>query len=383
MSCGTGAGKTLCGVAEDIRWCLENDGIVGYVFEPTFRMVERILIPTLESPLLLGKPLEANPLIQEFNKGTMRLQFANGSILWFGSLEEPERAEGTNIDFAHVDEARLIRHFDLSWQVITRRLRGSAPGYPRGAWVTTTPDHPKSPLYDFFENPKTRDPESKVYRWAIYDNPCLLKQFIEEIERSHIGGLAERFIYGRFATVGSGSFGFDSTVNVGEAKLQDLRTIRYGLDFGWTNPTAVVATGIDGDGRVYVLDELYERQLKNEELIKVLKDFYRLYGRGPVLCDPSSPETIDTLRRADLDASGYHGKREDGIRELGGRFPKAGDGKPRIYVSEKCVNLISELLEYKENVKENDHAVDALRYAIELRPTNEDVRARFLPFKFT
>jgi hypothetical protein len=30
------------------------------------------------------------------------------------------------------------------------------------------------------------------------------------------------------------------------------------------------------------------------------------------------------------------------------------------------VNLISELLEYREDVKENDHAVDALRYSLPL-----------------
>jgi hypothetical protein len=45
-----------------------------------------------------------------------------------------------------------------------------------------------------------------------------------------------------------------------------------------------------------------------------------------------------------------------GLQELGGRFAKAGDGQPRIFVSKKCVNLISELMEYKEEVKENDHA---------------------------
>lgn len=383
VSCGTGSGKTLCGVAEDIRWCIENDGIVGYIFEPTYRMVERILVPTLESSLLLGKPLEANPIISNFNRGNMKLEFANGSVLWFASLEDPERAEGANIDFAHVDEARLIRHFDLSWQVIVRRLRGSnsSMSYFRGAWVTTTPDQPNSPLYNFFENPNTRDPESKVYRWSIYDNPFLPEQYLEEIKRTHKGALAERFIYGRFATVGSGSFQFDATVNVAETDSKTLREIRYGVDFGWTNPTAVIVMGYDGDGRVHVLDELYEKQLKTEDLIKGLQDFRQVYGEGEVLCDASAPETIDAIRRAGLNATGYHSKREDGIHELGGRFPKAGDGKPRIFVSQKCVNLVSELLEYKEDVKENDHAVDALRYSLKLSVVEGPVAARFLPFR--
>jgi hypothetical protein len=104
------------------------------------------------------------------------------------------------------------------------------------------------------------------------------------------------------------------------------------------------------------LDELYKTQLKTEDLIASLQEFVRIYGEGEVLCDPSSPETIDALRRAGLNATGYHAKREDGIREMGGRFAKAGDGKPRLFISSRCVNLVAELLEWKEDVKENDHA---------------------------
>jgi hypothetical protein len=381
--CGTGAGKTLCGLYEDIRWALAYPGSVGYIFEPTYPMIYRIVFTALESPYLLGRsyPFTDNPLVRSFSRSHMCLEWSNGSQWWFVSLDHPENAEGPNLDYGHIDEARLILHFDTAWLTVLRRLRGSGrckvPIRP-SVWITTTTDSPGSKLYNAVENPKTRSPNCRVYRWSIFDNPKLPTDFVSEIVRTHTGGFADRFVYGRFAAVGGGSFAFDSSVNVAEPRLENLREIRYGLDFGWTNPTALVATGIDGDGRVYVLDELYERQLKTEELVKVLKDFYKLYGQGEVLCDPSSPETIDTLRRADINASGYKGKREDGIRELGGRFPKAGDGKPRIFVSEKCVNLVSELLEYKEEVKENDHAIDALRYSLRLYPVDENVRARFI-----
>jgi hypothetical protein len=36
---------------------------VAYGFEPTYKMVRRILIPTLESKYLLGTPVESNPLV--------------------------------------------------------------------------------------------------------------------------------------------------------------------------------------------------------------------------------------------------------------------------------------------------------------------------------
>ena len=321
-------------------------------------MVQWTLIPALESDWLLGTPIEANPLVKKFNRSSLKLEFVTSSVLWFGSLEKPERAEGPNLDFVHVDEARLVRNFDLAWQVLTRRLRGSnsAMPYPRGAWITTTPDTPSSPLYNFFEHPSTKDPEAKVYRWSIYDNPTLPPQFLRQIERSHHDSLAERFIYGRFAVAGVGSFGFDATIHVREIDPRLLKEIRYGVDFGWTNPTAIVALGYDGDGRVWVLDEVYQRQMRQEDIIQVLIEFREKYGEGDILCDPSNPETIDALRRAELNASGYHAKREDGLREFGGRFAKAGDGQPRIFVSKLCVNLTSELLEYREDVKENDHA---------------------------
>ncbi len=92
-------------------------------------------------------------------------------------------------------------------------------------------------------------------------------------------------------------------------------------------------------------------------------------GEGRSLCDKSEPESIVKMQKASLPAQAYPHKREDGIRELGARFPKAGDGLPRLFISSRCINLISELLEYKVDVKERDHAVDALRYALKLQVT--------------
>jgi hypothetical protein len=119
---------------------------------------------------------------------------------------------------------------------------------------------------------------------------------------------------------------------------------------------------------MWVLDEVYGSQLPTEKLIEALQDFYARYGRGRIICDPSDPETIEMIRRAHLDVEGNKYKREDGIRELGSRFTVQGDSKPRIFISAKCVNLISELAEYDENVKENDHCTDALRYTVSIRP---------------
>jgi hypothetical protein len=152
--------------------------------------------------------------------------------------------------------------------------------------------------------------------------------------------------------------------------------IRYGVDFGWTNPSAIMVDGFDGDGRLWVLDEFYKVQSSAEDLIVALDGFRKIYAAGPVVCDKSEPESIAKFRRglpergiSGFVAEPYMYKREDGLRDLGARFVEAGDGRPRFYISSRCINAISELLEYNIEVKERDHTIDGIRYGIPLKST--------------
>ena len=337
-------------------------------------MMKRILFPTLESKDFLGcsYPFTRNPLVAEFSRGDMRLDWGNGSQWWFVSLDDPEKAEGPNIDYAHVDEARLVSHFDDAWLTVTRRLRKSGrcsvPVEP-ALWLTTTTDAPGSALFNVTENPESASPNIKIYRWSIFENPTLPKEFTAEIVRTHTGGLADRFVYGRFATVGSGSIPFDSTKHVREFPGKEfVNQVRFGVDFGWSNPSAVVANVFDPDGRGYVVDEFYKTETTDEQLAEACKEMQTEWGRGVFYCDARFPQSILKLCRAGINAKAYTFKREDGLRELGSRFSLASDGQPRQFVSKRCVNLISELLEYREDLKEQDHAVDALRYSLPFVP---------------
>ncbi len=382
-SCGTGSGKTKAGLAEDVFWALTYPGSVGYIFEPSFPMMKRILFPTLESQDFLGCPFpyDKNPYVANFvrNPTELRLEWVNGSQWWFVSLEDAERAEGPNVDYAHIDEARLVRHFDTAWLTVLRRLRKSGrcrvPLEP-GVWITTTPDSPGTDLFNAVENPETASPEMQVYRWSIYQNPTLPKSFINEIVRTHHGGLADRFIYGRFAAVASGTLPFDVSKHVREIDKNLIEQMRYGVDFGWSNPSAIMANAFDHDGRGYFVDEFYKTETTDEQLLEACVDLEDEWGKGAFYCDGRFPQSIlklqqgytkpDGTRIRGVKAVAYTTKREDGLRELNSRFSIAGDGLPRQYVSKRCVNFISEALEYKEDVKERDHAIDAGRYSLPL-----------------
>jgi len=360
---GTGSGKTEAGVFEDLSWCLENWGIVGYVFEPSYPMVKRNLIPKLEK--FLGTPIDSSPLVRRFNRGDYRLDFITGSSMWLCSLDNAETVEGPSIDFIHVDEARLVPDLETAIKVLQRRLRGSGGGHPIGAWWTTTPDYPGSVLHKFLEDPRTRNPLSRVYRMSLFDNrENLPAEYVSQVVQAHTGGLAERFIYGRFAAVAEGAFGFDASKHVIDSfERSRVKSWFYGVDFGWTNPAAIVVIGLDGDSRAYVVDEFYKSMATEEELIQASKEYVQVYGSGPLICDPSEPQTIEKLRRAGLKAEGNKSKRDDGIRDIGSRLQLHGD-RYRLYIHRRCVNLISELQSYDPNVKQRDHAVDALRYGL-------------------
>ena len=366
---GVGGGKTICGCFELLSMLLENSGSVGYIFEPTYKMVRRILIPTLESKWLLGHPIDSNPIVSAYNKSENLIQFIDGQSLWFGGLEEPQFAEGANVDVVLLDEAQYISKFAESQDVVLRRLRGSGKTNRdiTCSIVTTSPPPlvPDCRLYDFYENPEKRNIDSKVYRWSMLDNSFLPEKYKREILATHHGALAKRFVEGLFAPVGTGSFDYDSTIHEFSQLRSDLiQQVVYGVDFGWTNPSAIVCVGFDGDGRAYILDEFYQNRTQTETLISELKEMLAEHGQGKIICDRSSPATIDMLSSAGLNAVAHESKREDAIREFGGRFIVQGDGKPRVFVSSKCVNWIHEVMVYDSEVKENDHLMDASMYAI-------------------
>jgi len=331
--------------------------------------------------------IEESPFVDTFHKTSMVLTFIAPtknrryklSKVWLVGLDRPESAEGLSLDFAWLDEAGLVPKLKPARQSIMRRLRGSGMAIPFdrgrvpenavGMWVTTTPpkDGLSSDLYYFFEHPRERNPESKVYRMSLYDNKENLPPgFVEEMERTHTGALGKRYIEGFFVDMAIGAFAFDYSVHVEnfwEPHLESCKIV-YGVDFGWTNQSAIVAVAFDGDGRAFVLDEFYERRMSPQALVNECLLMQSKYGQGTFWCDASRPDNIAVMSREGLDARANKSKRDDGIAEMGGRFPDAGDGFRRLYINRSCVNLAEELQIFNPDRKEHDHAVDALRYAV-------------------
>jgi phage terminase large subunit len=140
----------------------------------------------------------------------------------------------------------------------------------------------------------------------------------------------------------------------------------YGLDFGYSVPTALVKVSFK-DKKTFVEEVIYQTKLTTNDLIERMKDL-GINGSVEIFCDNAEPKTIEELTRAGFNAKPASKDVYAGIQKV-----KAQD----LYISPGSVNLLKEIRSYRwkvdkdgkvhqneEPVKMWDHLCDAMRYAI-------------------
>lgn len=151
-----------------------------------------------------------------------------------------------------------------------------------------------------------------------------------------------------------------------------------GVDFGFTNPTAVLTILKDFDNSYWVMKEWYERGRTDAEIADVVavENFNDVYP------DPESPSAIEEMRKRGVNVKEVV-KNKDSIKNGINRV-RALLMQRKLHIHASCTNLINEFETYRypskpneknehENpIKENDHALDALRYALTMdEPENQ------------
>jgi phage terminase large subunit len=144
---------------------------------------------------------------------------------------------------------------------------------------------------------------------------------------------------------------------------------RIGLDFGYSNNTAGVRLLVDRANReIYVCEELYEQRLSTDEIYKRLTELD--WAREVIHADSEAPQTIKDLNK--MGCSRIFGvKKEQGSVRSGIRMLRGY----KIFISPECENFEIEISHYAnkqmpdgsytdEPVKEWDHLMDAMRYAM-------------------
>jgi PBSX family phage terminase large subunit len=366
---GIGAGKSWVSCVEGLL-CATNPGSLGAIVAPNYRMLRdstyRTFMDVCPRSLIL-KVREAK------NEVVLRTSGKPSEIL-FRSADDPESLRGPSLSWFVLDEASLMNA--ETWKIMIGRLR--QPGQPLKGMVATTPKG-KNWVYDVFVRKPT--PQHAAFTCpTMVNQKNLPPSFIADLESQYAGDFKRQELYGEFVAYEGLVYPlFDPLVHVIDNEsllpLTNYRRIVAGIDWGFSNPFALLALGIDGDGRVDVLDEVYMSRLAPEQVLSYCNQFQDLYHPDTFYCDPAEPANIQMLTNAGLSAVPAVNDIMPGISHVTSFMPKAGDGRTRFRVAMRCSGLISEFGQYAYGKDKNGHSTErpvdtanhslaALRYAL-------------------
>lgn len=374
VNCGRRFGKTSLAVLEMVAKAIYgNDRQICYI-APTYQQARDIAWQELKKV--------AQPAINKVNESrleiTLNTTLGGISTISLRGWESIETLRGQRFDFIVVDEIASMRNWLVNWQEVIRPTLTDTQG--EAIFIST----PKgfNHFYDLY-NLQDKDKDYKSFHFTSYENPHIPK---EEIEKAKKELTEDRFSQEYLAdfrkTEGLVYKEFDRDKHVYTDKDEEDDPIYPtktfgGVDFGFTNPAAVLTIKKDGDARYYVANEWYKTQQTDAQIA----DYVAALQWNECYPDPENAGGIEELKRRGVNVRDViKGKDsvKNGINSVRELFKSN-----RLYIHESCTNLIWELETYsypdkkadhneEENpIKENDHAVDAIRYALSMEPISK------------
>lgn len=357
LCCGRRWGKTTLAVEEIKGVALSKNARIAYI-APTIQQARDIawqmLLKELKPAIKKSKESPSLEIDLYNTKG-------GTSQIVLRGWEAIETLRGQFFDFIVIDEVASMRNFDVLWQEVVRPTLTDRKGQ---VMFISTPkgfDH----FYDLYN---TTDEDYKSFHYTSYDNPFIPKEEIDKAAKEiPEDRFAQEYLADFRKTEGLVYKEFDRTRHITDEAPKGVSDTILGIDFGYTNPSSIIPIKVDGDNHYWILEEWYKTHQTTEQIAEQA----RLYKATKVYADPAEPDRVEILRKAGLncrDVSKDIVAGVDRVREL---FKQG-----RIHISPDCKNLIHELETYRypdrkperneeeKPVKENDHALDALRYAL-------------------
>jgi PBSX family phage terminase large subunit len=345
---GIRSGKTWAGCL----WMLSQmtiPGTLGLIVAPTFPMLRDVTWRTM---------LDIGGDIFKVGKSEMMLSVKGGGEMLFRSADTPDRIRGITANVALIDEAGYCPND--TYDIVKGRL-SALPGLLR---IVTTPKG-RNWLYE-------RQSEMTVFKAATKDNPHNPDEFVMDLERAYTGDFKRQELYGEFVAFEGLVYPmFSRDVHVRERGREEMTRFLFGEDEGYTNPSVLLDIGFDSDGRAHIFREWYRRNQLQDAVVTANKGWYDEVHPSGVVVDASAAGLIASLRDIGVPAIAHKGRVMDGIGKVQNSLAVQADKRPRLTIDPSCVNTIAEFESYvwkdgkDEPEKQSDHALDALRYAMD------------------
>lgn len=411
MCSGVGGGKSAYGVLEMFIQSTEvNPGCPGMILVPDYGTYADVVKPEIDK----WWPKECYDHRRSENRPSIEVYTPQGSTWIYvrsaHNRQNVDKINGLTIAWAYMEEAGRFKFGRLAWKYTLERLRHKAPwngvfiaASPRPGWLPEVFGVEDGLPPEALEEGYIPQPGYYVRQARTEHNTHNPEDYAERMRAAFEGDFARQELDGAIVQATGLIYAeFAEGLNVIPHDLAlelyaDSRRRIGGADFGFTDPATLVWGGWIQDGAFVVVGEWYKTKKQIEEqgayAAKHAEEVSRWY------CDDANPREIEKLRRG----FDWRGKRysinarpareakrawkvsTDALRNLmvrrsGAKHPNPalppGSGAPRLYISSKCRNLIREFRHlYDANDPEDDkvrdffttgddHAIDALRYAV-------------------
>jgi len=368
VNCGRRFGKTTLSVLEmSAKAFAKNDTRVCYI-APTYQQARDIAWQDL---VKIAEPIKIS-VNESRLEIVVRTQDSGTSKMTLRGWEAVETLRGQQFSFIVIDEIASMRNFWVNWEEVLRPTLTDTKG--EVLFIST----PKgfNHFYDLY-NKESQDSDYKSFHFTSFDNPFLDAEEINKAKREiPEDRFAQEYLADFRKQQGLVFKEFKREkhlYNPDEVRINQVEKVG-GVDFGFTNPCAVLTIIRDYDNSYWVADEYYKRGKTDAQIA----EYVNTCGFNKIYPDPESPGAIEELRKLMLPVRDVV-KNKDSIKNSIDRIRELFiTGKLKI--SNKCSNLIWELETYaypdkkdlkneeEKPIKENDHAIDALRYAIYMQP---------------
>lgn len=317
----------------------------------------------------------------KINKTEKRIEFSNGSTIIMKGIDDPEKIKSiVGVTDCLIEEATELDHVDF--KQLRLRLRGD--GYKKRFYLLFNPvDEQHWLKQEFFED--YQDFINLVHT-TYKDNKFLEQEYIQELESYKD---KDEYYYNVYCLGEWGSLNNSQVYTNYKIMDFDKRADTYfqGFDFGYNDPTVWVRCFVR-DKNLYICDEYYQDKRLIDEVINDLskREEYQEVKRTLTIGDSSDPGKIETLRRAGWNIE--KADKDKGSIMAGIEYNKKFES---IIIHPSCIHTIKEIRAYKfvetktgiqrdKPLDVNNHAMDAIRYALEPRrkriaPSNISIRS--------
>lgn len=311
--------------------------------------------------------------------GKRQLKFRDKTIQTLGAKDEGAigQFQGKTFSLVYCDEMTLYPESIID-MIDTRLSNPHSMGF-----ASMNPSHPNHKIKKWIDKAEAGDKNYYSLHFTLDDNPYVDDNYKQRIRDSLSGLFYKRNYLGLWCLAEGSIFDFfDRSIHVKSRPPASAEYFIAGIDYGTNNPFACLLIGVSTGkytqtGKVmWVQDEYYwdhkktGRQKTGSEYAKDVSEFLEPYGVKNIYIDPSAAAFKLDLQRLGLHTIDANNDVENGIVTMTSEMKKGN-----LYVCSNCTNTIREIESYvwdskasergwDEPLKKDDHAVDALRYAV-------------------